>query len=261
MSKMIFSAKNEIKFNYQEFNRDLTAAVTDLAQSLGEIYSKYKTKLPEQFVSVLSGKIGAFVSVTVLFDKYSKGADTLSDWLAAGADITLLIAGYTGNPMLAGLATALGVASFLTSDIGVGAAQAWLDAVQKYGLVDPETGQTLLPPRSLNDNPPAIPDMRKPENTTSPIILDLDGDGIETRALQDGIFFDHDGNQFAENTGWVAVDDGLLVLDRNSNGVIDSGSELFGNNTTLNDGSLAKNGYQALQVLDLNQDGMINAYD
>ncbi|MBJ3591875.1 hypothetical protein JGC56_12125 [Salmonella enterica subsp. enterica serovar Saintpaul] len=113
----------------------------------------------------------------------------------------------------------------------------------------------LIPPEGRG------PDMRKPENTTSPIILDLDGDGIETRALQDGIFFDHDGNQFAENTGWAAVDDGLLVLDRNSNGVIDSGCELFGNNTTLNDGSLAKNGYQALQELDLNQDGMINAED
>ncbi|WP_438437536.1 calcium-binding protein [Kluyvera sichuanensis] len=105
------------------------------------------------------------------------------------------------------------------------------------------------------------PDMATPEKTTSPIILDLDGDGIETRSLQDGIFFDHDGNQFAENTGWVGADDGLLVLDRNNNGEIDTGQELFGSNTRLNDGSLAKNGYAALQELDSNQDGIINQYD
>ncbi|HEB4876664.1 TPA: hypothetical protein R0C45_004907, partial [Kluyvera ascorbata F0526] len=97
--------------------------------------------------------------------------------------------------------------------------------------------------------------MSIPENTTSPIILDLDGDGIETRGLQDRIFFDHDGNHFAENTGWVSADDGLLVLDKDGNGKIDSGNELFGNNTVLSNGSLAANGYEALQELDTNGDG------
>ncbi|WIO45048.1 calcium-binding protein [Klebsiella electrica] len=103
--------------------------------------------------------------------------------------------------------------------------------------------------------------MSNAENNASPIIIDLDGDGIETLSVSSGVFFDHDGNQFAENTGWVAPDDGLLIFDRDGNGQIDSGSELFGNNTLLKNGKLAANGYQALQELDENKDGQLNSND
>ncbi|MCP3671528.1 MAG: calcium-binding protein, partial [Gammaproteobacteria bacterium] len=56
-------------------------------------------------------------------------------------------------------------------------------------------------------------------------------------------------------------DDGLLVLDRNGNGNIDSGRELFGDNTQLPDGSLATDGYAALAQLDSNSDGKIDIND
>ncbi len=102
---------------------------------------------------------------------------------------------------------------------------------------------------------------RMAQNTMSPLILDLDGDGIETLSVEIGIHFDHDGNQFAENTGWVGKDDGLLVWDRNGNGRIDDGSELFGNNTLLNNGSKAANGFCALAELDSNYDNKIDASD
>ncbi|WP_447863805.1 calcium-binding protein [Kluyvera sichuanensis] len=259
MSDLISSIHNakDVKYYGESYGRDVTGAVVDLVQSIAEIIGK--SKLPSQFVSVVSGKVGGVASVSILFDKYRKGEDTLSDWLGASSDIALLVSGYTGNPVIAGLATVLGVASFLTSDVGVGMGRALLGAVQKYGLCDPEGNSWLIPPNSFPNL--LAPDMATPEKTTSPIILDLDGDGIETRGLQDGIFFDHDGNQFAENTGWVGADDGLLVLDRNNNGEIDTGQELFGSNTRLNDGSLAKNGYAALQELDSNQDGIINQDD
>jgi hypothetical protein len=96
---------------------------------------------------------------------------------------------------------------------------------------------------------------------SSPIILDLDGDGVETISLSEGVYFDHDGNAFAEKSGWVGKDDGLLVLDINQDGQIDSGRELFGNNTYLNDGTLAKNGYLALQELDDDHNGIIDSAD
>ncbi len=99
------------------------------------------------------------------------------------------------------------------------------------------------------------------QTTTSPLILDLDGDGVETTSLAHGVFFDHDGNGFAEQSGWVGKDDGLLVLDRNGNGTIDEGSELFGNNTTLSNGNKAANGFAALRELDSNLDGVIDAND
>jgi Ca2+-binding RTX toxin-like protein len=100
-----------------------------------------------------------------------------------------------------------------------------------------------------------------------PLVLDLDGDGVEATAidLASLTLFDHDADNIKTATGWIHSDDGILVLDRNANGTIDSGRELFGDNTLLengpNAGQLAANGYEALADLDLNADGVINASD
>lgn len=101
------------------------------------------------------------------------------------------------------------------------------------------------------------------ENTRSPLILDLDGDGVETISSKNGVFFDHDGNGFAEKSGWVGKDDGLLVWDRNGNGQIDNGSELFGNQTHAGGaaGVQAANGFLALKALDQNNDGTVDSSD
>jgi Ca2+-binding RTX toxin-like protein len=97
--------------------------------------------------------------------------------------------------------------------------------------------------------------------TSSPLVLDLDGDGIETQGLLASAFFDHGGDGFAELTGWVGVDDGLLVLDRNGNGTVDHGRELFGNETILESGHKAADGYQALAEFDQNRNGRVDAGD
>lgn len=103
------------------------------------------------------------------------------------------------------------------------------------------------------------PSTDEAESTKSPLILDLDGDGIETTAL--GTFFDHDADGFQEKTAWVGADDGLLVRDLDGDGEINNGTELFGNNTVLESGELADDGYQALDDLDSNEDGVISAED
>ena len=96
----------------------------------------------------------------------------------------------------------------------------------------------------------------------SPIILDLDGDGvIRTVGLTSGVNFDHAADGFAERTGWVAPGDGLLVWDGNANGAIDSGRELFGSETLLPNGMKAINGFEALKAFDANGDGVIDAND
>jgi len=94
-----------------------------------------------------------------------------------------------------------------------------------------------------------------------PLILDLDGDGVETVCVNDSAYFDHDGNGFAESTGWVESDDGLLVMDRNGDGIINDGKELFGDQTILKSGIRASNGFQALADLDDNKDGKIDIND
>ncbi|MEM6478740.1 MAG: hypothetical protein AAF647_06810, partial [Pseudomonadota bacterium] len=88
-----------------------------------------------------------------------------------------------------------------------------------------------------------------------PLVLDLDGDGIETSQIREkgGIYFDHDGDYFKELTGWLDADDGFLALDKNGNGRIDDISELFGGVGILGTDELAQ--------YDSNEDGVIDALD
>ncbi|MBP7530055.1 MAG: glucosaminidase domain-containing protein, partial [Syntrophorhabdaceae bacterium] len=114
-----------------------------------------------------------------------------------------------------------------------------------------------------------LPDMLAPwidlfdsaTRTISPLVLDLDGDGVETMGLKDGAYFDHDGNGFSEQTGWAGCDDGLLVLDRDGDRIIENGTEVFGNQTVLQNGRKAANGFQALSEWDGNADGRIDNND
>jgi len=94
-----------------------------------------------------------------------------------------------------------------------------------------------------------------------PLALDLDGDGIETLGQNDAVVFDHSGANRVNGTGWVKRDDGFLVLDRNDNGTIDNGGELFGIDTVMSNGQKAKSGFQALADCDANFDGKIDAND
>ncbi|MDD1780460.1 tandem-95 repeat protein [Enterovibrio sp. ZSDZ35] len=96
----------------------------------------------------------------------------------------------------------------------------------------------------------------------TPIVLDLDGDGIETSDVTENpVAFDYNGDGTAVNTGWVSGGDGLLVHDINKDGEINDGSELFGSNTELKDGTNAADGYEALAQHDTNADGVIDQND
>ncbi|MEQ9726991.1 calcium-binding protein [Pseudomonas sp. WHRI 8822A] len=114
------------------------------------------------------------------------------------------------------------------------------------------------------DSPPPSPDggpsTGGAETKTSPIIIDLDGDGVETLPIGEK-FFDLDADGLSESTGWVSSDDGLLVHDRDGNGRISNGTELFGNHSLLSNGETAQNGFQALAEYDNNGDAVVDAQD
>jgi hypothetical protein len=97
--------------------------------------------------------------------------------------------------------------------------------------------------------------------TVTPLVLDLDGNGIQTASQANGVNFDLNNDGNIDKAGWVAGKDGLLVRDLSGDGVINHGGELFGEGTVLADGSKAKDGYQALAALDSNLDGLIDAKD
>jgi trimeric autotransporter adhesin len=95
------------------------------------------------------------------------------------------------------------------------------------------------------------------QTTASPLVLDLDGDGVELTNLTgaDAVYFDLDHNGFAEASGWVGPDDGVLAIDINEDGIVNDGTELFGNQTGY------ANGFLALSQLDSNTDDVIDSGD
>ncbi|KIC45449.1 hypothetical protein RA29_20630 [Tateyamaria sp. ANG-S1] len=161
-----------------------------------------------------------------------------------------------------GIANAVGeIAQGIAGAIGE-VAEAIGNAVSAVGNAISDFVSGIFGGNDSNDN--------SGNDSGKPIILDLDGDGVEVSVNGD-VSFDMDGDGFLEQTAWADADDGFLVIDLNADGtrgdgdgVIDQTRELVLTEWLDWDGATD---LQALATFDQwaarggNNDGVLNHLD
>ncbi|NOY73041.1 MAG: hypothetical protein GXP14_11850 [Gammaproteobacteria bacterium] len=186
------------------------------------------------------GRYGGPIGDAIAYAQMTE-AVRIGDWDTLGRVSSGALFGLGGGLLGAGLvglgmwpvAIVAGVIAFAGGELGEGVWDQLSGGAQNL-VTDTLTPVFELWDQTLNwVTPPVLP--------RAPLALDLDGDGIETLAANGygGVLFDQNGDGVRRATGWIASDDGLLALDRNGNGTIDNGTELFGNSTPTAGGTAA----------------------
>ncbi|MCM1468014.1 MAG: hypothetical protein NC086_07695 [Alistipes sp.] len=178
------------------------------------------------FATTVSAKVLAYA-----FDPETVNAEEINE---AMDRFELAMEAYGGDTLIDELMAALGEEDYEKIEELIKAIQGETDEYDKAGKAQP--------PRD-------------------PLVIDIGEEGITLRSINNGVNFDLDNNGFAEKTAWIGKDDGFLAYDRNGNGIIDNGGELFGDQVILSDGSKSVSGFDALADVDENNDGVIDNND
>ena len=129
---------------------------------------------------------------------------------------------------------------------------------------------TAVVKKPADEDPPEDPVLASGDPScsgcVSPIIINAGRNGYKLTGIAEGVQFDLDGDGLPEQTSWTHQDsdDAFLVMDRNGNGRIDDGTELFGNHTPAYPGQrtlTAANGFEALGFLQSPDYGRSNGDD
>lgn len=97
----------------------------------------------------------------------------------------------------------------------------------------------------------------------SPVVVNFEKGDYKLTGAEAPVLFDMSGSGHRVLIGWTAAgaDEAFLYLDRDHDGMVTNGTELFGNATPLSNGAAAGNGFVALAQFDANHDGVIDERD
>jgi hypothetical protein len=98
-----------------------------------------------------------------------------------------------------------------------------------------------------------------PGSSSTPLVLSFTNARVELTADSAHTF--PLWTSLSAQTDWPTAATPWLALDRDGNGSIDDGGELFGSAVALAGGGYAENGFEALRDLDSNGDGRISPSD
>ena len=225
-------------------------------------------------VAVLVGGIAA-VSIDALYDPVIKpliqqGVSDLGDLTQAAFNYVDDLWAKTGNDAVDFFDRAVGSLQDIADGV-YGLAQDIGLPLDNLGELLPDLPLWLADPlQTLADAPGILWGAGAALGSYDPLTLDLNGDGqINLLSAQNGVHFDFLGDGYAERTGWVAPEDGMLVWDKDADGLIEGHEELiaspealsFIQDTRLDELEHELNGFALLAAQDGNTDGVIDAND
>jgi VCBS repeat-containing protein len=85
---------------------------------------------------------------------------------------------------------------------------------------------------------------------------------FDYKYVNDKVYFDYDGDGFKERMiNWMKDDQGLMVWDKNGDGVINDGTEVLSTKMVLPNGKKANDSFSGLSAFDSNGDGVVDEQD